>query len=136
MQRVHTDASLTHAEGVFQVSRAPGWLLGRIFDVAQVPRSSRTARVRLAVSHRGLVERWHRAFGGRPLVTFQSEAPGGLLAERVGVLEIRSSLAVKHGALLFRQSDSALCAWVALRVPLPDWLSIKVAGREGPAERG
>jgi len=135
VQRVHTDASLTHAEGTFQVSRAPGSLLGRIFDVAHVPRASNAAQVRLAVSHRGLVERWQREFGGRPLVTVQSEAPGGLLAERTGVLEFRSRLTVKNGALLFRHTGLAICLG-PLRVPLPDWLSIKVGGREGPADAG
>jgi hypothetical protein len=135
VQRVHTDASLTHAEGTFQVSRAPGRLLGRILDLAHVPRASTAARVRLAVSHRGLVERWYRTFGGRPLVTVQSEAPGGLLAERVGVLELLTRLSVKDGALLFRHTGLAIRLG-PLRVPLPDWLSIKVAGREGPADAG
>ena len=135
VQRVHTDDALTHAEGIFQVSRAPGWLLGRIFDVAQVPRASQTAQVRLAVSHRGLVERWHRTFGGLPLVTFQFEAPGGLLGERIGLFEFWSSLVVKQGTLLYRQERSALRLG-RIRIPLPEWLSIKVAGREGPADAG
>ena len=117
------------------MSRVPGPLLGRILDAAHVPRSSDAAQVRLAVSHRGLVERWHRTFGGRPLVTVQSEAPGGLLAERVGVLEFRSRLAVEDGALLFRHVGLAIRLG-PLRVPLPDWLSIKVAGQEGPADSG
>lgn len=135
VQRVHTDPSLTHAEGVFRVSRARGSLLGRIFDLAQVPRSSDAARVRLAVRHRGLVERWHRTFGGRPLVTLQSEAPGGLLAERVGVLELRSRLIVQDGVLRYRHAGLAIRLG-PLRFPLPDWLSINVEGREGSADAG
>jgi Domain of unknown function (DUF4166) len=135
VQRVHSDAALTHARGVFQVSRAPGRLTGRIFDAANVPPSSSAAEVRLAICHRGLVERWHRAFGGRPLVTLQSEAPGGLLAERIGVLEFRFRLIVKDGALLYRQAG-CIIRLGALRVALPDWLSIRVAGREGPTGAG
>jgi Domain of unknown function (DUF4166) len=132
VQRVHADAALTHARGAFRVSRAPGRLLGRILDAAHVPPSSSAAEVRLSICHRGLVERWHRTFGGRPLVTLQSEAPGGLLAERIGVLEFRFRLIVKDGALLYRQVG-CIIRLGTLRVALPDWLSIKVAGREGPA---
>src|SRR4051812_34135679 len=94
VQRAHTDDVLNRAEGVFRVSRAPGRLVGRILDLAQVPSSSAAARARLAVCVRGPVERWERSFGGRPLVTLQCEAPGGLLAERIGLLEFRFRLAV------------------------------------------
>ncbi|HZO25195.1 MAG TPA: DUF4166 domain-containing protein [Chloroflexota bacterium] len=132
VQRVHTDTSLTHAEGVFQVSRAPGRLMELILDVAGVPRSSGGAQVRLVVTHRGLVERWHRSFSGRPLVTIQSEAPGGLLAERIGLFEFLSSLTIKDGELVFRHVRLAIRLG-QFRIPLPDWLSFKVAGREGPA---
>lgn len=36
--------------------------------------------------------------------------------------------------MLFRQESQALClgGW---RVPLPDWLAIRVSGRAGPVER-
>jgi hypothetical protein len=132
VQRIHTDPAATHAEGVFQVSRAPGALMWRILDAAQVPPASNATEVHLAVCHRGLVERWHRAFGSLPLVTLQTEAPGGLLAERIGILEFRFRLVVKHGALLFRQEGFAIRLG-PFRVPLPEWLSIKIAGREGPA---
>lgn len=132
VQRIHIDRAMTNAEGIVQVSRAPGRLMGRILDAAHVPQSSNAAEVRLAVCHRGHVEQWHRAFGGLPLVTHQSEAPSGHLAERFGPVEFRFRLAVKHGALLFRQESLAIRLG-PLRVPLPDWLSIKIAGREGPA---
>ena len=95
----------------------------------------RAAPVRLIVRHRGLVERWHRTFGGRSLVTLQSEAPGGLMAERCGPLEILSGVTVSDGVLLYRHVGLVLRLG-RLRIPLPDWLSIQVAGREGPAEPG
>jgi hypothetical protein len=132
VQRAHTAEVLTHAEGTFQVSRAPGRVMGRILDLARVPPSSSAASVRLVVHQSGRVERWERSFGGRLLVTLQWEAPGGLLAEQAGVLEFRFRLAVKHGALVFRQEGFALRLG-PLRLPLPEWLAIKVACREGPA---
>jgi hypothetical protein len=132
VQRVHAAPAETYAEGTAQVSRAPGRLLGYVLDAAGVPRSSCASAVRLAVWHRGTDERWHRVFGGRPLVTHQSEAPGGLLAERIGMLEFRFRLAAQDGALLFRQEALALRLG-SLRIPLPGWLSLVVAAREGPA---
>jgi hypothetical protein len=130
LQRVHADHTEAHAEGLFQVSRAPGWLIGRIMDAARVPRASDAARVRLSIECRGATERWCRAFEGRPLVTLQSEAPGGILAERIGILEFRFRLAVKNGDLLFRQDELAVClgSW---RLPLPHWLGPQIAAREG-----
>jgi hypothetical protein len=129
VQRVHTDDSLTHAEGLFQVSRAPGRLLGLILDLAGVPRASDRARVRLAVECRGPAEHWLRAFEGRPLTTVQTADADGRLVERAGVLEFRFRLAVKHGDLLFRQESLALClgSW---RLRLPHWLALQVAARE------
>lgn len=147
LQRVHTDPSLTHAAGLFQVSRAPGRLLGLLLNAARVPHVSDRAQVRLAVetwgtgdgrdagvawnagAASGSVERWQRVFDGCPLTTLQSAAPGGLLAERVGILEFRFQLAVKHGELVFRQHSLAICLgrW---RLPLPHWLSPQIAARE------
>lgn len=132
VQRAHTDETLTHAEGVFRVSRAPGGLLGRIFDAVHVPRSSDAAQVRLTVRHRGLVERWHRMFAGRPLVTIQSEGPAGLMAERAGILEFYARLSVKDGVLLYRHAGLVLRLG-RFAIPVPDWLSIKIDGREGAA---
>ena len=132
VQRVHAAPAEAYAEGTAQVSRAPGRLMGYVLDAARVPRSSCASAVRLAVWHRGTDERWHREFGGRPLVTHQSEAPGGLLAERIGVLEFRFRLVAQSGALLFRQEALALRLG-ALRIALPGWLSPIVAAREGPA---
>jgi hypothetical protein len=136
VQRVHTDASLTHAEGIFQVSRTPGRLIGLILDLARVPRASDRARVRLAVECRGSAEHWLRVFDGRPLATVQTADADGRLIERAGILEFRFRLAVKHGDLLFRQESLALClGWWRLR--LPYWLALQVAAREGavPQER-
>jgi hypothetical protein len=132
VQRVHADESLTHADGVFQVSRAPGRLLGLILDVARVPRASGGVRVRLAVVCRGPTEHWRRVFDGRPLETVQTAGGDGLLVERIGVLEIRFRLAVKHGELVFRQQSLTVCLG-PMRVRLPHWLALQVAAREGPA---
>ncbi len=132
VQRVHTDDTLTHAEGIFPVSRAPGRLLGLVLDAARVPRASGAAGVRLAVACHGPAEHWCRAFEGRPLETVQSLGPGGLVVERVGALEFRFRLAVQQGDLLFRQK-SLTVRLGPLWVRLPHWLAIQIAARESAA---
>jgi len=132
VQRVHADDRLTQAEVVFQVSRAPGRLLGLVLDAARVPGASGAARVRLAVVCHGPAEHWCRSFEGRPLETVQTEGSGGLLVERVGALELRFRLAVQQGDLLFRQ-QSLTVRLGPLWVRLPQWLAIQVAARESAA---
>jgi hypothetical protein len=131
VRRVHRAGRLLHAEGIFQVSRAPGRLMGLLLTAARVPRASEAAEVRVTVDARGPVEHWRRAFDGRPLVTLQSEAPGGLLAERIGPLEFRFRLLVRHGELVFRQDDLGVRLG-SLRLPVPHRLAPQIAGREGP----
>jgi hypothetical protein len=133
VQRVHVGQTSLRAEGVFQVRRAPGWLAGLLLDVAGVPPAAEAIPVRLAVQRRGPVERWHRVFGSRPLVTLQRAAPDGRLIERIGSLELRFRLLVEDGALLFRQERLAVClgSW---RLRVPGWLALRVDGREGPAD--
>ena len=132
VQRAHLDATLTHADGIFQVSRAPGRLLGLILDLARVPRASGAARVRLGVVCRGPAEHWRRVFEGQPLETVQTADADGLLVERVGILELRFRLAVQQGDLLLRQ-HSLTVRLGPLWVRLPHGLAIQVAARESAA---
>nr|MBA2448629.1 DUF4166 domain-containing protein [Chloroflexota bacterium] len=91
------------------------------------------AEVRLLVDRRGSVERWHRIIGGVPLVTVQRATPGGLLAERLGPLELRFRLAAVGAALVYRQVGLVVrLGTFCLR--LPWWISPRVAAREGPAD--
>jgi hypothetical protein len=133
VQRVHAGQASPRAEGVFQVRRAPGWLTGRLLDLAGVPPAGDAVPVRLAVQRRRSVERWRRAFGGRPLVTLQRASPDGRLVERLGSLEFRFQLLVEGGALRFRQERLSVClgAW---RLRVPEWLALRVDGFAGPAD--
>jgi len=130
VQRVHTDAALTQAEGVLRVRRARGRLIGLILDIARVPPASDGIAMRLTIERRGTAERWCRAFGRCRLVTVQTATPDGLLAERIGILAFRFRLAVEDGAMLFRQHSVVVCLG-PLRVSLPRCLAPRVAGREG-----
>ena len=107
IQDVHTWPGPVCAVARFAVRRRCGRLAGLLLDLARVPVAGEDISVRLTVDHRdtpsGPCERWQRVFAGRPLVTFQAESPGGLLAERVGPLEFRFRLTVDAGSLVFRQ---------------------------------
>jgi len=133
VRRAHPDGT-AHAEGTLRVSHGAGWLRRLVLWLGGLPTVSEGAPVRLVVGQQGQGERWQRAFGRRRLVTDQYDVPGGLLGERLGLLELRFHLAVEDGALVYRQAGLALRLgrW---RAPLPHRLAFRVAGREGPATR-
>lgn len=137
VQRVHTLPGSASAQAQFKVQRAPGRLLGMALNLARVPAATDRARVQLAVvewmTPHGPQERWHRVFDGRPLVTFQAAAPGGLLSERVGPLEFRFRLLAQDGAMLFEQQG----CWLRigkLGVRLPRTFAPTIWCREGATD--
>ncbi|MGE3268831.1 MAG: DUF4166 domain-containing protein [Chloroflexota bacterium] len=136
VRHVHTGAGPARATGTFQIKRAPGRLLGLVLDLAGIPPASDAAPVQLAIAARvtphGPIERWHRVFGGRRLVTGQAEAPSGLLAEQIGGLEFHFRLVVEDGALLFEQQRCLVCLG-HFRLPLPSLLAPFVWCREQAA---
>lgn len=91
--------------------------------------------VRLVVSARGDGEEWRRTFAGRPLVSMQARRSDGLLAERMGIVEMRFRLEVVGGALSYQTTGTALCLG-PLRVPLPRWLSPRITAWERAAGDG
>jgi hypothetical protein len=130
VQRAHTHPGSGRAQARFVVTRAPGRLLGLLLDLARVPAAADDVQVQLVVVERmgpdGPQERWHRVFGGKPLVTQQAEArnspgrPSGLLGERIGPLEFRFRLLAdaSDGSLLFDQQGCWLRVGpLALRLP-------------------
>ncbi len=71
----------------------------------------------------------------RPLVSLQFERADGLLAERIGFVEMRFRLQVVGGVLTY-QTTSAALRLGALHVPLPYWFSPRVTALERPAGEG
>jgi hypothetical protein len=106
------------------------WLI----RAARLPPPAEAVETRLVVCRRGSAERWHRTFGDTIVVTSQREAPDGLLAERLGLLEFRFRLAVADGALIYRQTGLVLRLGPVC-LPLPRRLSPQVTAREEPAAR-
>ncbi|SRR5579872_4337050 len=132
VRRIHLEQAPVHAVGTFRVqhggrlARCLAWLL-------RLPSAGEGVETHLNVTAHGDGECWHRTFAGRPFVTTQCEHGNGLLAERVGLAEIRFRLEVIGGGLVYRQTGVAvgLGRW---RVPLPRWLAPRTAASEMPGD--
>jgi hypothetical protein len=97
--------------------------------LARLPAAGEDVDVRLQVTAQDDVEEWRRTFAGRPLVSMQSARSAGLLAERLGIMEMLMRLEVVGGALSY-QTVSAAMRLGFLRVPLPHRLSLHVTAWE------
>ena len=96
-----------------------------------MPPASEAVAMQLVVAPVPRGEEWRRSFGAHPLVSTQLKHPTGLLAERMGAMEMRFALAVENGALGYRTRRVALCLG-PLRLPLPRWLAPRVTAWEKP----
>ena len=123
------------ARGCFRVERGRSAVARLLQGILRMPAASPRADVRLVVTRDGDRELWSRWFDGKKLVTVESALPGGLLAERFGVLEVRTRLQVEAGDLVYTQVGAALRLG-PVAIPLPAWLAPRVTGRESPDPEG
>lgn len=135
VRRLHASVPPVQAVGVFQVRRGSNGLVRLLARLTRLPEAGEAVNVRLLVTARGDGEEWRRAFAGQPLVTLQSERLDGLLAERMGPIEMRFRLKVVDGALTYQTTRAALCLG-PLRLPLPPWFSPRVTAWERPVGEG
>jgi hypothetical protein len=135
VRHLHASSAPVHAAGVFRVRRGSNWLTRALARLAQLPAAGEAVDIQLQVTARGDSEEWRRTFAGRPLVSLQSERPDRLLAERMGLVELRFRLQVVGGALAYQTSSAALCLG-SFRVPLPHWFSPCVRAWERPVGEG
>jgi hypothetical protein len=132
VRRFHDSGATVHAVGVFQVRHGGSWLARALAWFARLPAAGDAVAVRLQVTAGAGGEEWRRTFAGRPLVSGQFGRPDGLLAERVGITELRFRLAVAGESLTYQ----TVCAAVGVgswRVPLPRWLGPRVQASERPS---
>jgi hypothetical protein len=131
VQRLHALGKSVHAVGVFRVRRGTNLLARTLATLARLPSAGEAIDIRLLVTAAGDSEKWQRSFAGRPLVSLQSERTHGVLAERMGPVEMRFRLQVVEGALSYRTTSAALCLG-SLSVPVPRWFSPSVRALERP----
>ena len=135
VRRLHAWGAPVHAVGVFRVRRGSNWLARTLARLGRLPAAGEAVDIQLVVTARADGEEWRRTFAGRPLVSLQYERPDGLLAERMGLTEMRFRLEAIGGALAYETTSAALClGW--LRVPLPRWFGARVRAWERPVGDG
>jgi hypothetical protein len=134
IQRMHTAGQGIHSKGLFRVIHGRHRVARLLARLLRLPAEGENAEARLHVEPAGSVELWRRTFNGRPLVTRQSSAAPGVLAEQLGRLEFQFRLSVRDRALIYQQSRAGLRIGSRL-TPLPAWMAPAVAASEKPSAR-
>jgi hypothetical protein len=101
-------------------------------SLMRLPQSSQSADTRLIVTRTGNSERWHRAFEGCDLVSYQYPTGDAEFGERIGILEFRFRVDARSGSLRFRQVGFALVT-ASRRVEVPARWAASVEAREDAA---
>jgi hypothetical protein len=94
-----------------------------------MPSGAEAVATELVITPLARGERWVRRFGDKTLITTQTGRSGGVLIERITIVELSFRLDASDGALVYRQIGAALRLG-PLSVPLPEWLSPRVEARE------
>jgi hypothetical protein len=129
VRRSHLESGSLRQVGRFRVQHGTGTLARWMLSILRLPSASEAVATELAVTSSESGERWTRRFGDRTWSTTQIEGAGGVLVERMGVVELRFRLQASGRALIYRQIGAAL-RWGLLSVALPGWLSPRVEARE------
>jgi hypothetical protein len=132
VRRLHAEGQTVQAAGRFQVRHGDNRLTRLLVRLAGLPAAGEAVDVRLAIIPLRQGETWSRKFAGRPLVSFQSKGPDGLLAESMGPLELQFRLEILGEALVYHPEKAALRLG-PLRIPLPRWLAPRISARENPS---
>lgn len=128
LRRFHADAGV-NGGGTFRVRHGQGFLCARLAAWARLPRETLSSAVALTVTSSGDKQHWTRTFDGLPLVSVQWLTADGLLAERVGQVELTFRLHVEDGGLDYDQVGAGFVIG-GRRVPLPRGLAPVVRARE------
>ncbi len=126
VRRLHGGAGV-RARGVFRVRRGEGRLARLVAALLRMPPAGERIDLTLAVEPAGEGEVWSRAFGGRPLKSWQWRR-GALLVEAMGLVQLLFRLRAEGGALIFEHTESAF-GGRRLALPLPRPLAPRVEGR-------
>lgn len=133
LRQFHEQGLGCTGEGRFVVKRGPGFL-GRLFAAVMLfPPEGDNVQTHLEVK-RSLdgenkqSEKWKREFNQKRFYTEQY-AYKGMLAEKMGPLELVMKLTVNNGAICFSQAGAAFVIG-PVRIPFPGFLSPSIAGRQ------
>jgi hypothetical protein len=134
LRAAHAVGAALEGRGLFVVRHGDGRPARLVARLAGIPSEADGARVRVTVTPDGRGEWWRRTIGERPLVTRQSGGGDGILAERLGGLELRFRLVATSDRLEYRQVEAAIRVGSA-RLPLPRPLWVRVDAVEVPGDQ-
>jgi Domain of unknown function (DUF4166) len=129
VQHWHDATPQVQGTGLFTVRHGQGRLAHFLVRLLRLPASGEALATRLVILRHPWGETWSRTFAGKALTTVQYQRGADLLAERLGCLEFRFRLRVIEQALDFWHTGTAGVLG-PLRVPLPRWMSPRIAARE------
>lgn len=130
---MHHDGLAARGAGFMRVSWGANRLARWLAALLRLPAAGKAVAVTLVITPSADGEEWRRTFANNFLVTRQWPGSDGLLAEQVGLIELRFRLEVRDGGLVYHPAGAALrLGW--LRASLPRRLAPTVTARESPAE--
>jgi len=129
VRKSHLDGRLLRRVGSFRVQHGTSKLARLLLAIVRVPSGAEAVATELVITPLARGERWVRKFGDETLITTQTGRSGGVLIERISIVELSFRLDASDGALIYRQIGAALRLG-PLSVPLPEWLSPRVEARE------
>jgi hypothetical protein len=133
VRSLHIESGPVKARGQLKVSHGKNIFARLIVRLMGMPREAAQVETRLNIATIANGEEWLRFFGDHELVTQQWEAAGGLLVERMGLVELQFKLEIINGTLYYRQTgmvvNLGLCS-----LPLPRWLVPATAAWEKPGK--
>jgi hypothetical protein len=116
--------------GPFDVRRGRGLFARLVAALFRLPRPGTRIATTLEVTPAPEGERWERRFGDRNMVTLQRATPDGLVAERMGCVEILLRASSVGREIHFEQV-AARFVWGPLRLSLPRWVAPQVTATTG-----
>ena len=129
VQHWHDASHQVQGTGLFTVRHGQRGMARFLVWLLRLPTSGEALATRLVILRHAWGETWSRTLAGRALMTIQYQRGTELLAERLGYLEFWFRLRVIEHALDFWHTGTA-CVLGPMRVPLPRWLSPRIAARE------
>ena len=130
MRHFHDAANGGTAQGIFNITRGPGWLRNFLASMMSLPPSGSDVALELSVTPDGAREHWVRRFGKHLMKTQQWKA-GTLLIEAGGPMRFGFELVANETSIQFKLIRSWFCL-----IPLPRFFAPRLEATETACEGG
>ena len=135
VRQFHSEGEIVHAVGTFRIEHGSNRFSRFLAWMGRLPAAGEVVDLRLIVTPMRDGEEWRRSFAGRLLVSKQWRRPDGLLAEHMGLLELRFRIEVIDSSLHYHTQRAALRLG-PFCLPLLRWMAPCVTASEKPSDNG